>query len=221
MRRLGKPMFMLKTRSTKPRTSSASPSRNTIWCRLHGPMPSKRAASRNAQTAVESASRTSAKYHATPVRRLRDRNKTSMRAWAPHSRRSFGGRQPVLAAIAHHLLAVRVPEPAGERPERGGPEELQREESRRLSHSGVDRERCPRDRSERQPLQRPAQVPRQERERDDRPREDDRDRLAHPEHQPDRLLEGDGERGGDEVEGDRKSTRLNSSHLGISYAVFC
>src|SRR5262245_64842721 len=27
--------------------------------------------------------------------------------------------------------------------------------------------------------------------------------------------------GGVEVHGDRKSTRLNSSHLGISYAVFC
>src|SRR5205814_8282194 len=27
--------------------------------------------------------------------------------------------------------------------------------------------------------------------------------------------------GEDEVTGDRKSTRLNSSHLGISYAVFC
>src|SRR5262245_64763263 len=25
----------------------------------------------------------------------------------------------------------------------------------------------------------------------------------------------------DEIAGDRKSTRLNSSHLGISYAVFC
>src|SRR5258705_8735114 len=29
------------------------------------------------------------------------------------------------------------------------------------------------------------------------------------------------EGGGAEHQGDRKSTRLNSSHLGISYAVFC
>src|SRR5258705_4587473 len=36
------------------------------------------------------------------------------------------------------------------------------------------------------------------------------------------LREREGERGGAGDEGeDRKSTRLNSSHLGISYAVFC
>src|ERR1039458_851413 len=32
---------------------------------------------------------------------------------------------------------------------------------------------------------------------------------------------GDGRRPGDKAAIDRKSTRLNSSHLGISYAVFC
>src|SRR5438045_7782895 len=33
--------------------------------------------------------------------------------------------------------------------------------------------------------------------------------------------DGTGAGGGREAGGDRKSTRLNSSHLGISYAVFC
>src|SRR3712207_7834473 len=32
---------------------------------------------------------------------------------------------------------------------------------------------------------------------------------------------GDGEAGGHRLGGDRKSTRLNSSHANISYAVFC
>src|SRR3712207_8275753 len=32
---------------------------------------------------------------------------------------------------------------------------------------------------------------------------------------------GDGERGDDQSSRDRKSTRLNSSHANISYAVFC
>src|SRR5262245_65033078 len=35
------------------------------------------------------------------------------------------------------------------------------------------------------------------------------------------LTRAVGHRGEDRAEGDRKSTRLNSSHLGISYAVFC
>src|SRR5947199_9360097 len=40
---------------------------------------------------------------------------------------------------------------------------------------------------------------------------------AHVQHpRPDRARQVDGEGGPD-----RKSTRLNSSHLGISYAVFC
>src|ERR1035441_9600394 len=61
--------------------------------------------------------------------------------------------------------------------------------------------------------------------------------FAHPEPIPvhkQRALRGDGHKlelraelavqlGGParEIEADRKSTRLNSSHLGISYAVFC
>src|SRR2546430_13613162 len=36
---------------------------------------------------------------------------------------------------------------------------------------------------------------------------------------PDKIVDGDG--GHDLVGGDRKSTRLNSSHSQISYAVFC
>src|SRR5256885_12438186 len=35
------------------------------------------------------------------------------------------------------------------------------------------------------------------------------------------ALEGQATRGGEIDQGDRKSTRLNSSHLVISYAVFC
>src|SRR3712207_7707012 len=62
-------------------------------------------------------------------------------------------------------------------------------------------------------------------------------RSAVPEHEEDlavgggggRDRGGDGERGEDDAEGrahgglpaDRKSTRLNSSHANISYAVFC
>src|SRR2546422_7422205 len=40
-------------------------------------------------------------------------------------------------------------------------------------------------------------------------------------HRHERHLGGDGEREGGVFEGDRKSTRLNSSHGYISYAVFC
>src|SRR5262245_64866017 len=47
---------------------------------------------------------------------------------------------------------------------------------------------------------------------------------GHVVHQPGKLV-GERERGGrvvgDQGGLDRKSTRLNSSHLGISYAVFC
>src|SRR5437899_9435999 len=46
-------------------------------------------------------------------------------------------------------------------------------------------------------------------------REDDAVRLPRHKAFPHLL------RGGGNVEEDRKSTRLNSSHLGISYAVFC
>src|ERR1039458_4033635 len=52
--------------------------------------------------------------------------------------------------------------------------------------------------------------------------------FRRPRFQEDKDL-GQDEDGGDEADGDaegheqadRKSTRLNSSHLGISYAVFC
>src|SRR5688500_19216825 len=40
-------------------------------------------------------------------------------------------------------------------------------------------------------------------------------------HRRPRLGRGEERRGVAEVQGDRKSTRLNSSHLVISYAVFC
>src|SRR5699024_4966160 len=45
---------------------------------------------------------------------------------------------------------------------------------------------------------------------------------GEPQAEPvDREQSGEGERGGIGVEDDRKSTRLNSSHVSISYAVFC
>src|SRR5438045_7330505 len=44
-------------------------------------------------------------------------------------------------------------------------------------------------------------------------------RERHRAVQP--VVVGEGERGVAELRRDRKSTRLNSSHLGISYAVFC
>src|SRR5262245_44109214 len=47
--------------------------------------------------------------------------------------------------------------------------------------------------------------------------EEERLVLRHGEHHP--LLDSGGLRRG--ARQDRKSTRLNSSHLGISYAVFC
>src|SRR5947199_3317375 len=50
--------------------------------------------------------------------------------------------------------------------------------------------------------------------------------TLRPENAQARLVDADGILipggfGGRGIEGDRKSTRLNSSHLGISYAVFC
>src|SRR5947199_5575600 len=46
---------------------------------------------------------------------------------------------------------------------------------------------------------------------------------GHPAHAASRLQHcgGRGEAGAFRLTSDRKSTRLNSSHLGISYAVFC
>src|SRR3712207_8179431 len=38
---------------------------------------------------------------------------------------------------------------------------------------------------------------------------------------PDELAERPGDGGGERLRRDRKSTRLNSSHANISYAVFC
>src|SRR3989442_4555045 len=46
------------------------------------------------------------------------------------------------------------------------------------------------------------------------------DRLEQADHR-DRHQVGDEEDGVEERVGDRKSTRLNSSHVRISYAVFC
>src|SRR6266540_4693104 len=40
-------------------------------------------------------------------------------------------------------------------------------------------------------------------------------------HQPQSLVEPGHQAGGIDLERDRKSTRLNSSHITISYAVFC
>src|SRR5699024_11977562 len=50
---------------------------------------------------------------------------------------------------------------------------------------------------------------------------DEHDRADDPEDQRDRHLEGHDDGAPDEVAEDRKSTRLNSSHVSISYAVFC
>src|SRR5262245_63246653 len=53
--------------------------------------------------------------------------------------------------------------------------------------------------------------PSQEAEASEAERDGDVEPPAHPEQSG----------GGERTEPDRKSTRLNSSHLGISYAVFC
>src|SRR5256885_11258410 len=52
---------------------------------------------------------------------------------------------------------------------------------------------------------------------------DKRDEVEErrPSDRPVRAHGAGGDDGGDRVGGDRKSTRLNSSHLVISYAVFC
>src|SRR5262245_64212653 len=47
------------------------------------------------------------------------------------------------------------------------------------------------------------------------------EQLAPSRHQRQRILLARAELTRDRLVGDRKSTRLNSSHLGISYAVFC
>src|SRR5205807_5881491 len=47
------------------------------------------------------------------------------------------------------------------------------------------------------------------------------DLLHHPMHRVRLAVRGVGHKTGEHVRADRKSTRLNSSHLVISYAVFC
>src|SRR5256885_11024669 len=66
------------------------------------------------------------------------------------------------------------------------------------------------------------------RQREGRAGEPDQRDLEPPLHEADRVQHGrqvalrlDGLQRGDVGLGDRKSTRLNSSHLVISYAVFC
>src|SRR3712207_7600293 len=49
----------------------------------------------------------------------------------------------------------------------------------------------------------------------------ERVRVEEHEHPPEGVVRGDAVRQGQEGRQDRKSTRLNSSHANISYAVFC
>src|SRR3712207_7331733 len=49
----------------------------------------------------------------------------------------------------------------------------------------------------------------------------ERVRIEQHEDPPERVMRGDAVRQGQKALQDRKSTRLNSSHANISYAVFC